>query len=309
MGIKKSAALQLSTAVAVALLSGCGSDSEPSVKHLTAVADPDPQTPFFNEDTANSFTSLGDTTSSWISDLSKVFPTETTTAKSPTAPTKARSIMAADPQLDCQSGNIRARGFDNPDNFRATLTFNNCNNDGVLTNGSLTVNGSIQEELLDSDYGSANVAVTFNDLRMSGQESASINGDISIEFLENAEQLIFNIAGTALTTVSEGQTNTIRDYQLAMSEDQGQTTMTLDMTLHSTEHGSITFETNTPLTDNIAGDHPSSGMFTMTHSDGSYLIVDADNGNPDTFGYTIFNGSSTISGDKPWSEFDMLDSL
>lgn len=298
-------ALKLGTIVAVAMLSACGSESEPSVKHLTAIADPDPQTPFFNDDTVNSFASLGDTTSSWISDLSKILPTDTTTANSPTTPTKVRSIMAFDPQLDCQSGNIRVRGFDNPENFRATLAFNNCDNDGVLTNGSLTVSGSIQEELLDSDYGSANVTVIFNDLRMNGQESASINGDISIDFVDNAQQLLLNIGGNAMTTVSDGQTNTISNYQLAMSEDQGQTTMTLDMTLHSTEHGSITFETNTPLT----GDNPSSGMFTMTHSDGSYLIVDADNGNPDTFGYTIFNGSSTISGDTPWSEFDVLDSL
>lgn len=306
---KKSTALKLGTTMAVTLLFGCGSDSEPAASHLTSVADPDPQTPFFNESSMDSLSSLGDTTSNWISDLSKVIPEDSTTAKSSSTPTRVRSIMASDPQWDCQSGNIRARGLDNPENFRATITFNNCNNDDVLTNGSISISGRISQESTNSDFGSANVAVTFNNLQMTGQEAASINGDISIDLADSAEQFRLGIAGNAMTTVSNGQTNTLRNYRLAMSDSQGQSTVSMDMTLHSTEHGSIMFETNTPLTGNSTDDNPSSGKFTMTHSDGSYLIIDADNGDPNTFGYTIFNGSSTTSGSKPWSEFDVLTSL
>lgn len=306
---KITTALKLGTTMAVTVCVGCGGDGEPSINHLTSVADPDPQTPFFNESSMNSLSSLGDITSDWISDLSKVMPTNSTTAKTSPAPAKARSIMAVDPQLDCQSGNIRTRGLDNPENFRATITFNNCDNEGVLTNGSVSVSGRVLQESQNSDFGSANVAVTFNNLRVSGQESASVNGDISIDVEDDAQQFRLNITGNVITTMSDGQTNTLRNYRLAMSEIQGLSTASLDMVLHSSKHGSITFETSTPLTGNETDDNPTSGKFTMTHSDGSYLIIDADSGNPDTFSYTVFNGSSTTSGDTQWSEFEVLDSL
>lgn len=301
--------LKLGTTMAVAILCGCGSDSESSVKHLTAVADPDPQTPFFNETTMESISGFGDITTSWLSDLSKVVPTDT--AEVASAPSsKVRSVMAVDQsQLDCETGNIRASGIEALQNIRATITFNSCNNDGVVTNGSIAINGSISEGSLESNDVSANVALAFNNLSLSGQESATVNGDVTIDIINNAQQFMLNIAGNAMTTVSNGQTNTLSNYQLAMADAQGQSTVSLDMTLHSSEHGSIVFNTNTPLSGNETDDNPSSGKITMTHSDGSYLIIDAGNGNPDTFSFTIFNGSSTTSGSRDWTELDVLNSL
>ena len=228
--------------MAIAILCGCGSDSEPSVAHLTAVADPDPQTPFFNESTMQSLTDLGGTTTNWITDLSKVLPTDSAQAAAAPA-TRVRSVMAVDQnQLNCDSGNIRARGLDDPQNFRATITFNSCNNDGMVTNGSIGINGSISEGSLDSDDLSANVTVVLNNLSLRGQESATINGDVAIDIVDNAQQLVLNIAGNALTTITNGQTNTLSNYQIAMAEIQGQSTLSLNMTLHSSEHGSIEFK-------------------------------------------------------------------
>ncbi len=305
----RNTAFKLGTTMVVAILCGCGSDSEPSVKHLTAVADPDPQTPFFNESTMQSLNGFGDTTTGWIADLSKVVPTGTDEAAS--APSKrVRSVMAVDEsQLNCDSGNIRARGLDDPQNFRATITFNSCNNEGVVSNGSIGINGSIREGSLESDDLSANVSVELNNLSLRGQESATINGDLAIDVVDNAQQLMVNIAGNALTTTTNGQTNTLSNYQIAMSEIQGDSTLSLNMTLHSSQHGSITFKTDTPLTGSAFDDNPSAGKFTMTHSDGSYLIVDADNGDPETFAYTVFNGSSISSGNSPWTELAFVESL
>ncbi len=300
---------KLASTIAVVLLCGCGGDSEPSVKHLTSVADPDPQTPFFNDTTMQSLSVFGDATTSWMSDVSKIMALDTTEfASTPSA--RARSVMATDQSLvDCGSGSISARGLDNPQNFRATISFNNCKNDGVIANGSIGISGSMLESAADSDDLSANVKVTFNNLTISGQESASINGDLSIDVIDNAQQLELSMAGNALTTIADGQTNTLSNYEIAMTEISGESTLSLNMTLHSSEHGSIVFKTDSPLSGDAFSDNPTSGSFTMTHSDGSYLSVDANNGDPDTFAYTIFNGSSITSGNSNWTELEFIDSL
>lgn len=134
-------------------------------------------------------------------------------------------------------------------------------------------------------------------------------GDLSIDIVDNAQQLELTMAGNALTTIADGQTNTLSNYEIAMAEILGESTLSLNMTLHSSQHGSIVFKTDSPLRGDAFSDNPPSGKFTMTHSDGSYLIVDADNGDPDTFAYSVFNGSSITSGNRDWTELAFIDSL
>ncbi len=297
-----------STAIAIAILSGCGSDSAPAINHLTAVADPDPQTPFFNDSTMQSLNELSASSSSWIADLSKALPIDQAKASAPS--NRARTIMAVDQtQLDCGSGNIRASGNNDPANLSATISFNKCANDGVVTNGAIRLNGAFREGSLETSYVSAYFNVDIDNLTLSGQESATIHGDIAIDLIENPQQFVLSVAGDALTTVADGQTNTLSNYQFSISEAQEKVSASLNMTLHNNQHGSLVLRTDSPLSSDINAEYPASGKLTLTHSDGSYLIIDADNGNPESFAYTIFNGSSSTSGNTLWTDMALLDSL
>lgn len=205
----------------------------------------------------------------------------------------------------CDSGSMDTvvttdDGTDVPTSF--SLNFSNCQNEGSVANGGITLTLSGDEQNIQMSMVFDNFSTT------EGSETSSIDGSINITGSESGNSSNFSVTGPSLTMVSEGDTLQFSNYSLTATEDSVAQTSSMGASanISSSTDGNLSLAIEPPfITQGGAADYPSSGKMIMTHSDGSQLEIQADNGNADSFDYVINENGTVTSGTERWDNTDL----
>jgi hypothetical protein len=157
-----------------------------------------------------------------------------------------------------------------------TVTFNDCQEFGVITNGIMTV--TIKEVSADFDGTPPyNLSVEILLINLSSEDIdlglvATVTGDMTITISEDgAGELRVKIEGDSLTTQWDGEVETLSDFLFEMVDNSSTLDFSKDLngTIGSTLlGGSVTFATTTLFTgkENVAGGEPTAGELHITNS-------------------------------------------
>lgn len=207
---------------------------------------------------------------------------------------------------DCESGTVTS--YTDTDDATGDFTgggftYNNCVEDGVTANGSLSFTSSMSA---DGTSGSITMAFTSFSAEDSG-EIAAINGTITIDLAGDDNESRFTIRGPSLSLVDSQGSIEFNNYNMTVIESAVTGSQSLSVDASITD-ASGTIDMSIDPAFQIAGTdiHPATGVLSMSHSDGSSLMIDADSGNPDTFNYTVNDGSSVFSGEDRWDNTDLM---
>ena len=183
------------------------------------------------------------------------------------------------------------------------LTFNNCRSEGSVANGSISVSLSGNEQDLQLSMIFDNFSTT------EGSETSSVDGSININGSGSGGVSNFVVSGPVLTMVADGETLQFSDYSLTGSENNAAQTSSLGASarIQSSTDGDLTLSIDPPfVSQGSASEYPSSGRLRMTHSDGSQLEIQADNGNPNSFDFVINDNGTVTSGTDLWDNTDLI---
>ncbi len=299
----------LSVLITAVLLTGCGAGDESPSVHLGAVADPDPGTPFFNDQSGFAVADLiAGRFSGMFSSASAVLPEDSLAVSNDRM--RRNTLAVATENVACDSGSMSMSLSTNDRTSSiegASVSFNQCKFDSEVVNGSVSVSGSA----LDSEEFEGVLNVSFNNLRMAGTETFAIDGDLSASLGTVGSRSTMGLSGSALTISAPGETTTFGNYRVTAIEDSasGLSQLSGGMEFHSSVDGSLSVQVAPALVMSDSAEYPASGKITMTHSDGSSLVIDADNGDAATFSYVINDGSTTVSGNGNWSDLEAISEL
>ncbi|MCU7920760.1 MAG: hypothetical protein KZQ95_20755 [Candidatus Thiodiazotropha sp. (ex Epidulcina cf. delphinae)] len=198
-----------------------------------------------------------------------------------------------------------------------TLSFNNCNMAGAVTNGAMSLTITQITPNFDGDppY-TLGLDVVLTNLSVNdGGLVATGSGDMSMLLaIDSAGNESMVLAGASLTASASGQTETLSNYryEITINDLTGSYSISLQATFASTEiGGSMSFTTITPFSGNdfIGAGDPTAGQLHVTTSiDGSqlWLIAQPDGINVqidiDTDGDN--NVDSTVM--TTWAELESL---
>jgi len=179
----------------------------------------------------------------------------------------------------CEVGDVITTGSisDPPAvNDTLTVTYNSCQELGFITDGTMTM--TITEVSGNIDVGppySVTIHLKYNDLSsedvFSGLVSTS-SADMSISISEDAGNFSIKIQGDSLTQESEGEVETLSNFQIESTYDQNTSVFTqvLNGDLESTMIGfPITFNTTATFTgkdDLNSTGNPTAGVLQITTS-------------------------------------------
>lgn len=199
----------------------------------------------------------------------------------------------------CDSGSVSfSIGTNELDELEnASIVFNDCVTEGQTATGSMS--------FTTQTSGTTNTfTVNFDDFGVSGSEgNSSIDGAVSITA---DDELSGRINGTRMTLVADGETTEFTDFDLiSQFSDDGGESVGGQATITSSQAGRITMSINPAFEGESDDENPTSGVLTMTHEDGSSLIIDAGTGDPATFDYIINGGGSVTSGVGNWDDEDL----
>ncbi|MBX2838600.1 MAG: hypothetical protein KTR35_17205 [Gammaproteobacteria bacterium] len=194
---------------------------------------------------------------------------------------------------DDSTGNITSSGY----------IYNDCVIDGIGSNGEVTVSG------FESENGeSASFTIIFDEFTsIDGAEIASIDGSVSVSFSGDDNGFNYGMSGPSLTLVDSEGTLVFTNFSMtaSASSSTGQQSLQASATI-SDNNETITITINPALAYGSSDLYPTTGQIVMTHSDGSSLAINADNGNPETFSYTVSDGSTVVSGEEFWYNTDLV---
>ena len=176
----------------------------------------------------------------------------------------------------------------------SSIVFNNCTFDGQTSTGSISIQSS-------ASGNSENLVLEFADFGSTGPQGDSfIDGDINVAI---SDDLSSSISGTQLTMTADGETTVFSNFELTTASDDvsGNSTVGGMATIASTTDGTIEFSL-IPAFSGPADGFPTVGTLNLSHSDGSFLIIDANTGDPDTYSYTVSGDGSVTSGEGRWDE-------
>ena len=188
----------------------------------------------------------------------------------------------------CTSGSVSVSwdDADNDSEFSSgdgfTMTFNNCVELGVITNGSLAISSFSITGDPDVDIAWDMAAVfTFTALTLDdGVDSARVDGamNFSVATLDS-DDFTGAINGTSLAYRAGGYTNTLRSFSYSFTEElsSGLYSLNYDGTLDmGSLTGRVTFATTTPFTgSNLVEDWPTAGTLLITGASASTVTLDA----------------------------------
>jgi len=298
-------------AVSATLLAACGGGSSGD----SATVDSDGNqmgaggssvAPFFNPDSGIGFANeLGES-------MSRVFNAASgsvgeSLVVEPTEDSRYSARAIEKDSLPCDTGSLDS-AIDIDDQSGElngiSLNFNECNSGGSVATGSMavTISGTLENQQFN---------VSFDNFSSSSAAdgTSSINGMINASSSQNGDTSTVSISGSSLSMGNDEEQITFNDYALTAidSEASGASMLSGYVEIVSSVDGTIDVSINPPL--NIASetdDYPVSGGIVMTHSDGSSLSMNADNGDPASFDYTITADGATTSGVERWDNTDFL---
>lgn len=208
--------------------------------------------------------------------------------------------------VDCDSGSmtIEMELDDATQSLSKTVTtYNDC----AFDNES-TMNGSLTMVATDGDLSSDNVsvAISFDNLNMTSEtDTANLHGSLDMVTFSDETTSYLQVSGSDLTMTENGEIVRFSNFDFSAMSDDIEESFSIGGS-GVVGHGDDSIETiiDPPLT-GATDTGIETGMVTMNADDGSYLIIDADTGNPDTFSYTIFDGSTTSTGERNWTDTDL----
>lgn len=200
---------------------------------------------------------------------------------------------------ECDSGSVSASvGTDENDELQnASLVFNNCVIDGQTTTGSMAFSVS-------STGASDVVDIEFADFGSTGPEGDSfIDGGVNFSIDDN---LSASVSGTQIALTADGETVVFSNFALNVSTDNITETTSIDgqASIATSSDGSIEFSISPAFSIAAEDDNPAIGTLNLTHSDGSFLIIDANTGNPDTYAFTVSGDGAVTTGVGRWDDED-----
>lgn len=311
MQIKTTIVLPL--ALTIGMLTGC-SDDEDSDSSGTPAGNPeqsqgpgaggDSDGSFFNADEGLDFAnSLGES-------MSRMFTTASGAGGGSLSASGQESVFTArasqSSSTACDSGSVdTVVTVDDATNEMSdfSLQFNNCNSGGSLSSGSINLSSSGTSDDMQMSIIFDNFATT------DSSGFSSMNGTINVSGSENSGISNFSVSGPSLTLVSDGETLSFSSYSLTVSDNSmnSMVSMSASASIESNTDGNLTLTIDPPFVqDESASDYPSTGRMLMTHSDGSSLEIQADNGNPDSFDYVVNDNGTVTSGTELWSNSDII---
>lgn len=196
----------------------------------------------------------------------------------------------------CDSGSVSSSiGTNANDELEnASIVFNDCVTDGQTASGSMAFSAQ-------SSGTTETLSISFDDFAVSGSDGySSMDGDFSLSI---SEDLSASISGSTFTLVADGETTVFSNYSLntAVDPDTGASSMGGQAVITSSQDGQISFVIS-PAFESTGEENPTSGVMSMTHADGSQLIIDAGTGDPATYAYTINGGGAISSGIGNWAD-------
>ncbi len=185
----------------------------------------------------------------------------------------------------------------------ASIIFNNCREGSETSAGSLSITSDIDDV---SESGTATITAS-NFSVTGGTEPIALNGTVTMAVQSNGSETTATINGPNMSMTSGNETIVFSNYSITLVGNEATDTASLSasLTLASNIDGTITIDISPPLTDDGISDYPSTGQLVMTHSDGSSLTMNADNGNPATFDYTINDRGAITTGVANWSDTEL----
>lgn len=208
--------------------------------------------------------------------------------------------------IDCDSGSVTSYSDTDDATGQPTgggVEYNDCVLDGISASGSISFSGVVSDE-----NGNGTLTMTFNNFTSNDNgEVASINGTITIAISGDNDVQSFTVSGPSLDLVDSQGAISFVNYSMTISTSTATGEQSLSATASITdESGTIQLDIDPAFV--IGGEYlyPITGQLSMTHSDGSSLTINADSGNPETFTYTVSDGSSVNSGEQRWDETDLV---
>lgn len=184
-----------------------------------------------------------------------------------------------------------------------SMVFDNCNSGDSISSGGLDLTTS-------GSGGNQQINLSFNNFATTDPSgSSSIDGAISLSGNEAGNDSSFTISGPSITMQTNAESVSFNNYSMNVTNNNatGASTIGLTADVVSSVDGTVNFDINPALSiPDDSYDYPVTGRIVMTHSDGSSLDIQADNGDASTFDYTINNAGTTTSGTELWENSDLV---
>lgn len=307
-------AIVLPLALTFGLLAGCSEKDDADLSESSSPEDVavnpgpggsgDSNGSFFNADGGLDFAnSLGES-------MSRMFNTATSAGDGDLSADSQGSVFTAraseTSSTACDSGSVDS--VVTVDDITEELTafnlqFNDCMSAGSLSTGSIDLAASgtaddMQMSIIFDNFSSTDSA-----------GSSAMNGTINVSGSENSGISNFTISGPSLTMVSDGETLSFDSYSLTVLENSATSvvSMSVSATIDSSTDGTLSLSIDPPFVqDEVSSDYPESGRMVMSHSDGSSLEIQADNGSAESFDYIVNDNGIVTSGTELWANSDLL---
>ncbi|MGI9321757.1 MAG: hypothetical protein ACR2O5_10115 [Thiogranum sp.] len=193
--------------------------------------------------------------------------------------------------IDCFNSGSMSITFDDSDNDQQLSTgdsmsfaANNCTEDGMIMNGSVTMNNvSVSGDPVSAPH-SMQLSMQANNFTITeGAETIALNGGMTIaESTNDGVLFTHSITGSSIQVTEGGVSAGLSNFSIEATEDNNTLAYTLDLnaTVNSSElGGSVTIVTDTVFA-GIDPNEPSSGQATITGANNSrvtLIVMGSDN--------------------------------
>jgi len=300
--MKNSTRLVYLAAACTIALGACDSSKDSTLPAAAAVTDPNPEISFFNNDAETSFVnSMMGRFVSLVRPLSAV--------NSDLDNNNDRFVLATERGMDnCEDGGSMSYSYTTDDFTSAPtatkVSYIDCKEYGETSNGSVSFTAD-----LDANGDNGTINLTANNFSVTGsEEEIGLNGSVIVEMETNGAVSSSTISGPGMTMTADSETITFSNYSVTMimNDDTDAASVYGSVTVASSEDGTITVVMDPPLNTGGEDEYPSTGTLSLTHSDGSSMVLNADNGNPETFDFVINDNGVVSSGSERWDETDLI---
>jgi len=291
----------------VLFLTACGGSDEDTSAGQAFIPDPQPEISFFNDDASTDYVnSMITRFVSAFSPLSSFLDDDSVAKNTFVKRTIARAESLSQSCTGGGNFTISAEIDDVTEELTSfDVVLNGCIENGQTSNGGLSLTSN-----LDASGDNGTVSLAANNLTLTGgEENIALDGTVNVQLQTTGAESTFTISGPNFSMTAGSESITYSNYSVsAVSNDvTDAVSLSASMTVASTVDGTITFVIDPPLTMEVNSDYPISGTLTMTHSDGSSLALNADNGNPETFDFTINDNGTITTGTQRWDDTDLGD--
>ncbi len=129
-----------------------------------------------------------------------------------------------------------------------------------------------------------------------------INGDLSLKAADTNSSIEIILTSKRLSITDQGETTTLEDMHIAMTESKTSYAFDFDTNLITSE-GEIIIETDPAFKGRSSnGTNPDTGKMTIKGANSSFISIDADTGSNKTVQLTVNDGTSTQSETVRWDE-------